>query len=549
MSKIVRPVSNTLGDLLDELAARHPEKEAIVFGNHRINYKNLKDKANILACSLIDLGVKPGDRVALLAPNRPEWIIATFAIAKIGAITSAISTFSTPAELSWTLKNCNAVALITVPSFKGNDFLKAITNLSQKNSKENSNDLNIDALPNLKVLISLDKATDDRAIGWDDCMAYSKNISVASLQKRQEKVSKNDLCFILYTSGSTAEPKGVTLAHGNVIANGYDIGRRQNLSDQDILWFAIPLFWSFGSANALPAIMTHSGSIVLQESFEPAAAIELIEKERCTVFYGMVNMARSIRENDGWSLEKLKSMRTGLTIGLPEDLQMIIDTMSTSELCNVYGSTETYGNASVCSSTDPIALRLKSQGLPLPGMKIRVVDPETKVPLPPGEIGEITVAGYVTPGYFNAPELTAQTFDKDGYFLTGDLGIIGKDGRVYFKGRLKEIIKTGGVNVSPLEVEGVILKHPNVKQAFVLGVPHKQKTEAVTAVVELNTISKTNPSEIITFCRNKLASYKVPLSLFIRSNDELPRTSTGKINKPALKQEIIEELSTTEFTS
>lgn len=549
MNKILRPVSDTLGNLLDELAAQHPEKEAIVFGRQRITYKNLQDKANTLACSLIDLGVKPGDRVALLAPNRPEWIIATFAIAKIGAITSAISTFSTPTELSWTLKNCSAVALITVSSFKGNNFLKAIKNLSQKNSKENSSDLNIDALPNLKVLISLDKATDDYAIQWDDCMAYSKNISAAILQRRQEKVSKNDLCYILYTSGSTAEPKGVTLAHGNVIANGYDIGRRQNLSDQDILWFAIPLFWSFGSANALPAIMTHGGSIVLQESFEPAAAIELIEKERCTVFYGMVNMARSIRESDGWSLEKLKSMRTGLTIGLPEDIQMIIDTMSTSELCNVYGSTETYGNASVCSSTDPIDLRLKSQGLPLPGMKIRMVDPKTKVPLPSGEIGEITVAGYVTPGYFNAPELTAQTFDKDGYFLTGDLGIIGKDGRVYFKGRLKEIIKTGGVNVSPLEVEGIILKHPNVKQAFVLGVPHKQKTEAVTAVVELKTISKTNPAEIIDFCRNKLASYKVPLSLFIRTNNELPRTATGKINKPALRQEIIKELSTTAFTS
>ena len=549
MNKILRPVSDTLGNLLDELAAQHPEKEAIVFGRQRITYKNLQDKANTLACSLIDLGVKPGDRVALLAPNRPEWIIATFAIAKIGAITSAISTFSTPTELSWTLKNCSAVALITVSSFKGNNFLKAIKNLSQKNSKENSSDLNIDALPKLKVLISLDKATDDYAIQWDDCMAYSKNISAAILQRRQEKVSKNDLCYILYTSGSTAEPKGVTLAHGNVIANGYDIGRRQNLSDQDILWFAIPLFWSFGSANALPAIMTHGGSIVLQESFEPAAAIELIEKERCTVFYGMVNMARSIRESDGWSLEKLKSMRTGLTIGLPEDIQMIIDTMSTSELCNVYGSTETYGNASVCSSTDPIDLRLKSQGLPLPGMKIRMVDPKTKVPLPSGEIGEITVAGYVTPGYFNAPELTAQTFDKDGYFLTGDLGIIGKDGRVYFKGRLKEIIKTGGVNVSPLEVEGIILKHPNVKQAFVLGVPHKQKTEAVTAVVELKTISKTNPAEIIDFCRNKLASYKVPLSLFIRTNNELPRTATGKINKPALRQEIIKELSTTAFTS
>ena len=543
MDKIKRPASETLGDLLDELAERHPEKQAIIFGGHRITYKELKDQADILGRSLINLGVKPGDRVALLAPNRPEWIIAAFAIAKLGAITAAISTFSTPSELSWTLKNCGAVALITVPLFKGNEFLKTIINLSQKDSKEDAHNLNIDSLPQLKFVISLDNPTENYAIGWDDCIRYSRSISMARLQERQNNVSKEDLCYILYTSGSTAEPKGVTLAHGNVIANGYDIGKRQNLTDQDILWFAIPLFWSFGSANALPAIMTHGGSMVLQESFEPAAAIELIEKERCTVFYGMVNMARSIRESDGWSLEKLKSMRTGLTIGLPEDIQMIIDTMSTSELCNVYGSTETYGNASVCSSTDALDLRLNSQGLPLPGMRIRTVDPETRVPLPLGEIGEITVAGYVTPGYFNAPQLTAQTFDKDGYFLTGDLGSIGQDGRVYFKGRLKEIIKTGGVNVSPLEVEGVIVQHPNVKQAFVIGVPDKQKTEAVTAVIELNTNKKLDASEIIDFCRKKLASYKVPSSLYIRSNDELPRTATGKINKPALRQEIIIELS------
>ena len=145
--------------------------------------------------------------------------------------------------------------------------------------------------------------------------------------------------------------------------------------------------------------------------------------------------------------------------------------------------------------------------------------------------------------YFKNEEETAKAFNKDGYFLTGDLGIIGKDGRVYFKGRLKEIIKTGGVNVSPLEVESVIVQHPNVKQAFVIGVPDKQKTEAVTAVIELNTNKKLDASEIIDFCRKKLASYKVPSSLYIRSNDELPRTATGKINKPALRQEIIIELS------
>ena len=168
MTKIKRPASETLGDLLDELAERHPEKQAIIFGGHRITYKELKDQADILGRSLINLGVKPGDRVALLAPNRPEWLIAAFAIAKLGAITAAISTFSTPSELSWTLKNCGAVALITVPLFKGNEFLKTIINLSQKDSKEDAHNLNIDSLPQLKFVISLDNPTENYAIGWDD---------------------------------------------------------------------------------------------------------------------------------------------------------------------------------------------------------------------------------------------------------------------------------------------------------------------------------------------------------------------------------------------
>ena len=190
MDKIKRPASETLGDLLDELAERHPEKQAIIFGSQRITYKELQDQADILGRSLINLGVKPGDRVALLAPNRPEWIIAAFAIAKLGAITAAISTFSTPTELSWTLKNCGAVALITVPLFKGNEFLKTIINLSQKDSKEDAHNLNIDSLPQLKFVISLDNPTENYAIGWDDCIRYSRSISMARLQERQNNVSK-----------------------------------------------------------------------------------------------------------------------------------------------------------------------------------------------------------------------------------------------------------------------------------------------------------------------------------------------------------------------
>jgi fatty-acyl-CoA synthase len=182
---------------------------------------------------------------------------------------------------------------------------------------------------------------------------------------------------------------------------------------------------------------------------------------------------------------RLGVMRTGLTIGPPEDIAMTIQALGAEELCNVYGSTETYGNCAVTDAKDPLPLRLHSQGLPLPGMAIRVVDPVTRRSLPEGEIGELAIGGCVTPGYYRAPELDAEAFDRDGYFLTGDLGTIEADGRVRFRGRLKEMIKTGGINVAPLEVEQVLLQHPDIVQAYVVGVPDRSKGEIVAAAVEL----------------------------------------------------------------
>ncbi|HEY4857715.1 MAG TPA: fatty acid--CoA ligase family protein, partial [Xanthobacteraceae bacterium] len=324
-------------------------------------------------------------------------------------------------------------------------------------------------------------------------------------------------------SGSTAAPKGVTLAHGPLIANGFDIGERQHLRASDRLWLAVPLFWSFGSANALAAIMTHGGCVVLQESFEAGEALALIERERCSVYYGMSNMARALLEHGDHPRRRLGAMRTGLTIGPPEDIAMTIAALGAGELCNVYGSTETYGNCAVTDADDPLALRLHSQGLPLPGMTIRAVDLATRRPLPQGEIGELAVGGYVTPGYYRAPELDAEAFDRDGYFLTGDLGTIEPDGRIRFLGRLKEMIKTGGVNVAPLEVEQVLLQHPDIVQAYVVGVPDRSKGEIVAAAVELRGGAATDPAAIVAFCRERLASYKVPARLALRTAAQLPR--------------------------
>jgi fatty-acyl-CoA synthase len=537
-----RPDSETLGGLLDEMARLHGEAEAIIWRDQRISYADWRDQANQFARGLLSLGIKPGDRVGLLAANRPEWLIAAFAINKIGATVTAISTFSTPRELVWSLEHSGAVALVTVSAVRGRKFIDAIRELCPELASAALGALQNKALPDLRTVIAIDSASEGAILGWDDFMIQGDAVPSSTLAELQAQVSPDDWCFILYTSGSTADPKGVTLRHRHLIANGFDIGERMHLGPRDRLWFAVPLFWSFGSSNAMPALVTHGGCMVLHESFDAGEALDLIEDESCTVFYGMANMARAIREHASWSPERVASMRTGLTIGLPEDVELIIDTMQAPELCNVYGSTETYGNCATCDASDSLDLRLHSQGMPLPGMKIRAVDPETRVPLPDGEVGELAVAGYVTPGYFKAPEQTANAFDADGYFLTGDLGMMGEDGRLRYRGRLKEIIKTGGVNVAPIEVEEVLVQHPAVKQAYVVGVPDPTKDEIVAAAVEVTATAGVSAAELIAHCRTQLASYKVPAYIAIRPAEEIPRTPTGKIHKPGLKEELAREI-------
>src|SRR5206468_6320691 len=195
-------------------------------------------------------------------------------------------------------------------------------------------------------------------------------------------------------------------------------------------------------------------------------------------------------------------------------------------------------NCAVTDAHDALALRLETQGRPLPGMTIRVVDPESGRALPPGDVGEFRVKGHVTPGYFNDAEQTRAAFDAEGYFYTGDLGLVGDDGRVRFRGRLKEMIKTGGINVAPLEVESVLLQHPGVKQAYVVGVPDHDKDEVVVAVLELHEAAAVDAGAIVAFCRERLASYKVPTRLVFRKAEELPHTPTGKIHKPGLREEL-----------
>jgi fatty-acyl-CoA synthase len=532
------PRSRTLGGLLDETARRRADVEAVIFRDRRLTYGALRTASNELARALLAAGVRRGDRVAVLLPNRPEWLIAAFAIAKLGAATVGVSTFSAPREIAWTIEHCRPAAILTMEAFRGRSYLEPLYATCPELATAAPGELRSKRLPELRAVICLGERAHDGIYRLRDFLRRAESVRDADLATAQAMVSPHDPCFILYTSGSTATPKGVTLAHGSLVANGFDIGERQHLTAADRVWLSVPLFWSFGSANALPAIVTHGGTLVLQESFEPGEALALLDGERCSVYYGMANMARAMLEHPERRRRTLAAMRTGLTIGLPEDLSMTMEAVGARELCNVYGSTETYGNCAVTDAHDALALRLSTQGRPLPGMTIRVVDPESGQPLGPGEVGEFRVKGHVTPGYYNDVDQTRMAFDADGYFATGDLGLVGDDGRVRFRGRLKEMIKTAGMNVAPLEVEAVLLTHAAVKQAYVVGVPDRARGELVVAAVELRAGAPASPEALAAFCRERLAGYKVPARFVFRKAEEFPRTATGKVQKPRLREEL-----------
>ena len=313
-------------------------------------------------------------------------------------------------------------------------------------------------LPDLRRVVVAGVERAPGTIALDDLDAMGRDVPDAEIDAAQRGVTPEDVACILYTSGTTSTPKGVQLCHGGLLENMWNIGERQHLTPADRMWMGISLFWSFG-ANALVAVMSHGGTLVLQEQLDAGEALALIERERCTVYYGTPNIALALTEHPDRARRDLSSLRTGAAIGPPAAMQMVMD-LGAREICNVYGLTECYGNCSVTDAHDAPEVRLTTVGFPLPGQEVRVVDRESRKPLPVGEVGEILVRGLLTPGYYRDPEKNAASFDAEGFLLTGDLGFIGDDGRLRFRGRIKEMVKTGGINVAPLEVEEVLLGGP-----------------------------------------------------------------------------------------
>jgi len=517
-------MSRTVPVLLDEQAARFGAREALVGGGTRLTYAQLREEVRGFAKGLYALGVRKGDHVAILMGNRPEWIVADLAACALGAVMVAVNTWVTARELCYVLAHSDTKVLVASDNFLKYDYFALLDELEPLAA----------ALPRLERIVHVGVRGYKGSLPFADVFARGRMVSDEELARAARAIDPHDVCYLLYTSGSTSTPKGVQLQHYALIENMWYIGERMHVTERDRLWLAVSLFWGLGCENALFNLLTHGGCVVLQEHFEPGEALRLIEAERCTLLYGTPNMAQAMAEHPDRPVRDVSSLRSGGTVGTPEQIRRVVD-LGAREICNIYGLTETYGNCAVTDAAEPLDIRMVSVGPPLPGVDLRIVDEHGR-PLAPGEVGEIRVKGYVTVGYYKDDEKNRAAFDADGYFVTGDLGALDAEGRLYFRGRIKEMIKTGGINVAPVEVEEALMAHPAVKLACVTGVPDARRDEVIAALIVCEAGQSVAEADLLAHCRRALAAYKIPRLVKFVNEAELPLTVTGKLQKNRLAE-------------
>jgi fatty-acyl-CoA synthase len=529
-----------VGGLLDEVVERYGDSPAVVSDQDRVTFRELRDRSDAVARALVAQGVRRGDKVAALISNRLEWVVVCLAAGRIGATYVPLNTWYRPAELCWTMVHTGAVVLIAEPSFLKRDYSADIAGIDPGIATGTPGDLTLTEMPALRTLVYLGV---DRpgAFTWDAFLAMGDDVPADTMADAAAAAEPDDPLFILYTSGSTADPKGVVLEQGGILANGHGIGERRGVRHEDRIWLGSPLFYGLGAANCFPVFLTRAATLVLQGAFDPEKALDVIEREQCTVFYGMSNMIRMIYESPAYAPERVRSLVRGAAGISQAERRMLIEDMGVTGATASYGATELYGNCFGSHPDDPLDLKLETCGFPLPGFEFRVVDPELLTDLPAGEVGLLLVRGYVIDAYWRNPEETDQAITADGYYITGDLGAFGPDGYFRYHSRQKEMIKVGGINVSPVEIEQLLLRHPRIREAAVVGVPDEARGEAMVAVLAVS--GDLSGDEAKAYLRETAASFKTPGHVLVRPPEWVPRTASGKVAKQLLKAKVVGELA------
>ena len=517
----------TLGAFLDDVTARDAERECVAWAPHdsvvaRMSRGELRAASRIAAKKLLRLGVGKGTRVGFLCSNRLEWLPIAFGALRIGAVLVPFSTLWKRDEIAYGLTHGDVQCLLLRPTFLKHDYLAQLNALLPELVTAMPGALFAAAAPQLRRVVLLE-GTAPGCDRWDDVAA---DVPDAILDGVEAAVVPTDIATIFFTSGTTAQAKAVVHAHGALVTSGRRVADCLGVGPDDTWWGHMPLFWSGGFIIGALDTLAGGGRIVLHEQVDTAGALTLLAAERCTIMAGW-HQAGPLLDHPAFASHRV-FLKRGSHHVLADRL------LGPDHLaCGMYGMSETATCVTCARHDDPPAVRRGTFGRPLAGMTVKIQNPETGAEQPVGETGEILVHGpTLMVGYYKVPP--SQTFDADGFFKTGDLGYLDADGYLHFGTRLKDVIKTAGVNVAAVEVEEALVKHAAVKAAHVVGVPDPVRGENIGAFVVCSPGVTVTAAELQAFCRAGLASYKVPKHIFFLTEDEVPRTATGKIEKPIL---------------
>ena len=534
-----------VGELLTLLARDYPQNEALIYPDRglRYDFSQLEWLSRKIAKGLISLGIETGDRVALWAPNVPEWVVLQFALAKIGAVLVTVNTSLRAAEIEFLLKQSESGTLITVAGFRDVDYVETIFEVAPELSVSEEGGLHSNKLPFLRNVIYIGNEHPDGMIRYDSLLERSEKVSDAELDARMGTQGLDTVINMQYTSGTTGFPKGVMLTNRNIVNNGYWLGEGLALTPRDKLCVPVPFFHCFGCVIGVLGAYTHAASLVPLETFEPLRALHYIETERCTTLFGVPTMFIAELEQLDYHNLDMSSLRTGIMAGAlcPEPLmRKVMERMHLTELAIAYGLTEASPGITLTPRDDSIELRTQTVGIPLPEVEVKIVDPATGEACAPGTAGELCCRGYnVMKGYYNNPKATAEAIDPDGWLHTGDQATMDAQGYVRITGRIKELIIRGGENIAPKEIEDLLRGNPKIVDVYVYGFPDERLGEEVAAAIKLKQGETATTEEIREFCEGRIARFKIPRQ--IRFVDAFPMTASGKVQKFKLREMHIAE--------
>lgn len=544
-------IDYTFGQVLDKMVEEFPDQYCFKYTtlDYTRTYSEFRDDVDNFARTLISLGVKAGSKVAVWASNVPQWYIAFWASAKIGAVLVTMNTAYKIHEAEYLLKQSDTHTLIMTEGNKEINYGDIIAKICPElETLKSGKQLHSRRLPFLRNVITVG-FSQKGCLTWNEALELAAQTPLNEVYRMAAAVDKDDVCNMQYTSGTTGFPKGVMLTHYNVVNNGKYIGDHMDLSTADRMMIQVPMFHCFGMVLSMTASMTHGTTMYPLPYFSPAPALSCVHNEHITAFNGVPTMFIAMMQHKDFEKTDFSHVRVGIMAGsnCPADLmKKATEVMNMKEIVSVYGQTEASPGCTMSSYYDSLTVRTETVGSAFANVECKIINPETGEDCPNGVNGEFVARGYnIMKGYYKMPKATAEAIDKDGWLHTGDLACKDDDGNYRITGRLKDMIIRGGENIYPKEIEEFIFTNEKVSDVQVIGVPDEQYGEEIMACVILKKGMTMTVDELKGYIGANMARHKVPR--YIDFVDSFPMNAAGKILKYKMREDAAEKIKSGEI--